>query len=212
VSLRDISDVLTDRASHARLLLPEPLLTQLVAYYQVLSHWNKKINLTSLSDPDEAVDRLLLEPVAAAAELPHGEPLIDLGSGGGSPAIPLALASNASRLVMVESRERKAAFLREVIRELGLTAAVETRRFEELSGQPSFARSFVVVSVRAVRLEHSMFSYISAFLRPNGTVALFRSVGAQDPPDGLPDELRWISTRQLIQATHSVLTRLQRST
>ena len=89
MSLRDIADVLADRASHARLVLPDTLFTQLVVYYQVLSHWNKKINLTSLTDPDEAVDRLLLEPVAAAAELPHGEPLIDLGSGGGI-AVPLS--------------------------------------------------------------------------------------------------------------------------
>ena len=80
------------------MVIPEPLASQLVVYYQLLSHWNRKINLTSLSDPDEAVDRLLLEPVAAAAVLPANRALIDLGSGGGSPAIPLALALGATRV------------------------------------------------------------------------------------------------------------------
>ena len=116
MSLRDIAEVLADRAAHAGLLVPEALSARLVVYYQVLSHWNRKINLTALSDPDEAVDRLLLEPIAAATHLPHHAALVDLGSGGGSPAIPLALATNAANLVMVESRVRKAAFLREALR------------------------------------------------------------------------------------------------
>src|SRR3954451_7573204 len=108
MELRDVADVLADRAAHAGLVIPDTLATQLAVYYQVLAHWNRKINLTSLSDSDEAVDRLLLEPVAAAAQLPQAVELIDLGSGGGSPAIPLALAIGAPHLVMVESRVRKA--------------------------------------------------------------------------------------------------------
>ena len=212
MSLRDIADVLANRAAHAAVAVDEPLASKLVVYFQVLSHWNRKINLTSLSNPDEAVDRLLLEPVAAAADLPHGAALIDLGSGGGSPAIPLALATGAARLVMVESRERKAAFLREVIRELGLNAAVEGRRFEELPSLPAFADSFGLASVRAVRLDSGLFGVISALLRSRGTVALFRALDAQNPPSGLPSTLRWIDSKPLIPSSHSALTRLVRST
>jgi 16S rRNA (guanine527-N7)-methyltransferase len=212
VSLRDIADVLADRAAHAGLVIPEPLASQLVVYYQVLAHWNRKINLTSLSDQDEAVDRLLLEPIAAAMDLPHGVALIDLGSGGGSPAVPLALATRAARLVMVESRARKAAFLREVIRELALSAAVEGRRFEELTTVPEFAGSFGLLSVRAVRLDSGLFSTAASLLHAGGTAALFRTLDAEDPPPGLPASLHWIGSRQLIPASHSGLTRLRRST
>ncbi len=212
MSLRDIAEILTDRAAHAGLAIPEPLAGQLVVYFQVLAHWNEKINLTSLSDADEAVDRLLLEPVAAAAQLPHAVDHIDFGSGGGSPAVPLALATGATRLVMVESRQRKAAFLREVVRELGLQASVEGRRFEELTSVTGFAGAFGLLSVRAVRLDSVLFSSAAALLRPEGIVALFRSLDAEDPPATLPPSFRWLSSRQLIPASHSSLTRLQRST
>ena len=212
MTLRDIEDVLADRAAHAGMIIAEPLASRLIVYFQVLSHWNRKINLTSLSNPDEAVDRLLLEPVAAASHLPRGVALIDLGSGGGSPAVPLALATDAVRLVMVESRERKAAFLREVVRELGLPATVEGRRFEELPGVDGFADAFGLLSVRAVRLDSGLFATIEALLTRGGTAALFRSLDAEDPPPGLSPRLHWTASRQLIPASHSALTTLVRST
>ena len=212
MSLRDIAGVLADRAGHARIPLAEPVASRLVVYYQLLSHWNRKINLTSLSDPDEAVDRLLLEPVAAARSLPQGIELIDLGSGGGSPAVPLALATGAPHLVMVESRARKAAFLREVLRELGLPGTVESRRFEDLPGTPGFASAFGLLSVRAVRLDKDVFTTVAGLLRADGVAALFRALGAEDPPPGLPAALQWSGSRQLIPASHSALTILRRST
>ena len=97
-----LAEVLAERAGLSGLSVPPALAERLIAYYSLLSHWNRKINLTSLSDPKEAVDRLLLEPVAAAASLPSGLELVDLGSGGGSPAVPLALALAVPQLVMVE--------------------------------------------------------------------------------------------------------------
>jgi 16S rRNA (guanine527-N7)-methyltransferase len=212
VSLRDIADVLADRAAHAGVTIAEPLAAQLVVYYQVLSHWNQKINLTSLSDPEEAVDRLLLEPLAAAAYAPQGVAMIDLGSGGGSPAVPLALATGARRLVMVESRVRKTAFLREVVRELGIVASVEPRRFQELPSVPEFAGAFPLLSVRAVRLDASLFATMAGLLSPRGIAALFRTTDAVDPPPGLPGALHWISSNQLLPVSRSSLTRLERST
>jgi 16S rRNA (guanine527-N7)-methyltransferase len=212
VSLRDIAGVLAERAEHSGVTIADPLASQLVVYYQVLSHWNQKINLTSLSDPEEAVDRLLLEPLAAAAHVPHGVAMIDLGSGGGSPAVPLALATGASRLVMVESRVRKTAFLREVVRELGIVASVEARRFQELPSVPGFGGAFSLLSVRAVRLDLVLFSTMAGLLSARGVAALFRTIDAAQLPAGLPESLRWISNSQLLSASRSSLTRLERST
>jgi len=211
VSLDDIAGVLLDRAAHAGIEIPEPLVSRLVVYFQLLSHWNRKINLTSLSDPDEAVDRLLLEPVAAAASLPHHLDLVDLGSGGGSPAIPLALATGSPMLVMVESRVRKAAFLREALREIGLSGVVEAARFEDVASGLDYRERFGLLSVRAVRLDNTAFSAMTTLLKPGGCAALFRTVVSEDPPAGLPPSLVWRRSLQLIPASHSALTILSRS-
>lgn len=207
---RDVADVLAERARHAGLAVPESLSRPLTAYYRLLTHWNRKINLTSLSDPAEAVDRLLLEPVAAAAYLPPGRDLIDLGSGGGSPAVPLALALGVRRLVMVESRGRKAAFLQEVLRELGLPGSVETARYEDLPDQPSFSGRFGLVSIRAVRVDSALLEAVQALLDPGGQAALFRAVDAVSLP-ALPSTLTWLATHSLISASQSALTLLQKA-
>jgi 16S rRNA (guanine527-N7)-methyltransferase len=183
----EISGRLASRAALAGLTLPPILAERLVAYYELLQRWNRKINLTSLSSPDEAIDRLLLEPVAAAAALPHRRRLIDLGTGGGSPAIPLALSGAASLLVMVESRSRKAAFLREAVRELGLPAVVENARFEDLVNRPEYRELMDVVSIRAVKLDSPALQAAAAFLSPGGQLALFETATAAIPelPPGL---------------------------
>jgi len=209
VDLRDIALVLSDRAAHAGLTIPEDLGTKLVVYYQVLVHWNRKINLTALNDPEEAVDRLLLEPVAAVRHLTRAAEMIDLGSGGGSPAIPLALALGVARLVMVESRVRKAAFLREALRELGMTGSVETARFEDLAGRSGFSGAFDLASIRAVRLDAAVLDSLAGLLRSSGHAALFRSVGADRLPS-LPPTLDPVGEHQLIPASHSALEILQK--
>jgi 16S rRNA (guanine527-N7)-methyltransferase len=207
-----VAGVLSARAARVGIAIPAELARRLTVYYELLSHWNRTINLTSLSDPDEAVDRLLLEPIAAAAHVPNGVELIDIGSGGGSPALPLALAVSAPSLVMVESRARKAAFLREALRELGMTGAVETARFEDVAADARYQGRFALASVRAVRLDQVAFSTLTALLRPGGIAALFRTVGSDDPPSRLPATLRWLSSRELIPASRSALTLLERST
>jgi 16S rRNA (guanine527-N7)-methyltransferase len=184
--MHPLSARLSARAATVGLTLSDSLHASLLAYYEVLFRWNATINLTALADPDEAIDRLLLEPVAAAQHLAPTSTLMDLGSGGGSPAIPLALALGSPRLVMVESRGRKAAFLREAARTVGLEAVVEAERFEALSTKGQYRAEFDIVSMRAVRMDPESLSIATGFAGPEGVVALFVSTGtAPELPTGL---------------------------
>jgi 16S rRNA (guanine527-N7)-methyltransferase len=200
----DISSHLIERARLAGVEIPAGLQDRLLAYYDVLTRWNRKINLTSLTNPDEAVDRLLLEPVVAAAELPKSVRLLDLGSGGGSPAIPLALALGAPSLVMVESRNRKAAFLREAARVVELSAVVEAVRFEELEARSSYRGVMDLLSIRAVRMDAATLDLAGRFLKPGGIVALFASAS----PDQVPESLEQVKISSLVGT--SVLVQLAR--
>ena len=174
-----------DRIALAGLTVSEHLRARLLAYYDLLLHWNAKINLTSLDDPDAALDRLIVEPMAAAPHLPMRSRLADLGSGGGSPAIPLALALESPALLMVESKSRKAAFLREAVRTVGVQAVVEGARFEDVATSRTYQSQFEVVSMRAVKMDASALTSAGQLVCQTGCLALFVSAEAEvAPPEG----------------------------
>ena len=210
---RDLRTRLTRRASKAGLQLAGPLSDQLLAYYELLARWNNKINLTALDDPDAAIDRLLLEPIIAARQIPStAASLMDIGSGGGSPALPLKLAAPHLALTMVEVKARKSAFLREAIRHLGLDrTSVETTRFEELLVRPELHDAFDILSLRAVRVEAKTLSNLQAFVRPGGAILMFRGPSGPATPESLLPPLEWAGTYPLVESLQSRLTVLRKT-
>ena len=137
---------------------------------------------------DEAADRLIVEPVLGARRLrPSEHVIIDVGTGGGSPAIPLAIMAPDVRMVMVEVKVRKCAFLREVVRQLGLKgAAVENCRVEELLSRSEYHEAIDVVTVRAVRPDRRLLLAIQAFLKPGGRLFWFGAEASQKPDFQVP--------------------------
>ena len=195
-----------------------PALTeQLEAYFRLLATWNTKINLTGLKlseiSPD-ALDRLLIEPVVAAKYVPsRASRMLDVGSGGGSPAIPLALAVPNTRLLMVESKTRKSVFLREAVRVLGLKEAeVATARFEELLARPDLHEAHDLVTIRAVRVEARILGTLQAFAKPGGQIFLFRGSGHSDPSESVTPPLAWKATYPLLESLRSRLVVLEKRT
>jgi 16S rRNA (guanine527-N7)-methyltransferase len=214
VAPRDFPTRLTRRASRAGLSLQDDLVARLDTFYTLLSRWNQKINLTSLTDPDEAIDRLILEPLIAARYVPaSAQKLMDIGSGGGSPAIPLKLALPRLDLTMVEVKARKSAFLREAIRQLGLPdTRVETARVEELLPRPELHETFHVLSLRAVRVETRVLHTVQAFLASGGSMLLFRGPSGPSAPAVIVPPLEWQATYPLVDTLQSRVTVLVKRT
>jgi 16S rRNA (guanine527-N7)-methyltransferase len=214
VTSREFQDRLVRRARRAGVALPPALASRLETYYQLLATWNQKINLSgwNLTDPTpEALDRLLVEPLVAAKYVPPGASrMIDVGSGGGSPAIPLAAAVPRLRLLMVESKTRKSVFLREATRALEMNdAEVATSRFEELLSRPDLHEAHDLLTIRAVRVETRVLMSLQAFVKPGGQLFLFRSTSG-DAPDALTPPLTWRATYPLIESLRSRLVILEK--
>jgi len=180
VTSREFRDRLTKRARKADLAVPGDALELLERYYRLLERWNDRINLTGLrlhEPADSTLDRLLVEPIAAARFVPDDRfTWFDLGSGGGSPAIPLKIARPLARLTMVEAKAKKAAFLREATHALEFAdTTVANVRFEDLrdADQLEPARHVDVVTVRAVRIDESLIDAVTKLLPPGGRLLLF---------------------------------------
>ncbi len=100
--------------------LPAALATPLLAYLALLARWNATYNLTAIRDPRDMVAKHLLDSLAMQPFVRGLRTLADLGTGPGLPGIPLAIATPALQVTLVESNGKKARFLREAARQLGL--------------------------------------------------------------------------------------------
>jgi 16S rRNA (guanine527-N7)-methyltransferase len=211
VTSREFRERLARRARRVDVAIEPRSGDLLECYFSLLARWNTKINLTALplrTPTDETFDRLLIEPLAAARHIAdEAVDWVDLGSGGGSPAIPIKIVRPRLRLTMVESKARKAAFLREAIRMLPLVdAAGDNVRFEELVGSAARPRSAQLVTVRAVRADPGLFGSAAQLLAPGGRLLLFRPTDAPVQASGF----RQRSTVPLINEPPSYLTALDR--
>lgn len=211
---REFCERVTRRGRKAGLQIPAPLVARLESYYRLLEGWNAKINLTAFDlgvGSDATIDRLLIEPLVAARHVPEGATVIDIGSGGGSPAIPLNLSRPDLRFTLVEAKIRKSAFLREAGRHLDLPFRVESSRYEALLSRPELHEAFDVATLRAVRVEVRVLMGLQAFLRSGGELLLFRGGSGSEVPALLTPPLFWHATHQLLESDRSRLVVLSKA-
>ena len=209
---RQLAGRIARQAARARVNVDIALLPALASYVALLMRWNRRINLTALTDDERGIDRLVIEPLIAAQRLPkNGASITDIGSGGGSPAIPLKLAAPTVTLRMVESRTRKAAFLREVVRQLRLKeTVVEACRYQELVTRGDQLERADIVTVRAVSIGRRMLQQIQPLVRAGGAVFLFRRSDHEDVSAEVPPPLRLEATYPLLDSADSRLVVLRK--
>jgi 16S rRNA (guanine527-N7)-methyltransferase len=176
-----------DAARIATLLQPflphssSELAAQLQTYLELLLRWNARVNLTAVRDPEQIVTRHFGESLFAArvlrdaGALAPAASLVDVGSGAGFPGIPIKLFAPALRLTLIESHDKKATFLREVVRALDLSHIVVHRgRAENCATRAS------IVTVRAVEKFAQVVPAAAALVEPGGVLTLL--IGESQTP------------------------------
>jgi 16S rRNA (guanine527-N7)-methyltransferase len=141
--------------------------SQFEAYVSLFVRWSKRINLSSVRDEEGILSRHIVESIAVARSLPQEiATLLDFGSGGGLPGIPIALCRPRIAVMLAESQGKKAAFLQEAVRVLGIAAKVHADRAEALR------TVFDCVVLRAVERMPQAVAAAVKLIAPNGWLAL----------------------------------------
>ncbi|HVP08613.1 MAG TPA: 16S rRNA (guanine(527)-N(7))-methyltransferase RsmG [Burkholderiales bacterium] len=192
------------------LALPPGAVDKLLAYLELLAKWNRTYNLTAIRDPLQAVSLHLLDSLAVLGELRERRgALADVGSGGGLPGIPLAIADPERRVTLNDANQKKGAFLRQAVIELGLANAdVHVGRAEQW--RP--AQRFAVVITRGFA---SLVDFLAAcrhLVAPGGVLAAMKGAYpeaelAQVPSDCDCRDVRRLKVPLLDAERHLVLCR-----
>jgi 16S rRNA (guanine527-N7)-methyltransferase len=147
---------------------------RLERYKSELLKWNQKVNLIG-PEARANLDGHIAEALAAAEILKPSGDVLDFGSGGGLPAIPMAIVSPGARFHLVEADQKKWAFLKHVVRESGLNSVVYGDRLSRLLARLPSELVFSLVVSRAVGNPEEWVPSLKGHLMDGARVALFQS-------------------------------------
>ena len=179
--------------------LPREVVNRFQTYLELLLKWNARLNLTAIRDPEGILHRHFVECIFTGQRLPADiHTLLDFGSGGGFPGVPIALCRPEIRVMLGEAQARKASFLREVIRTLGLeNADVFQGRVETLE------RVFDVVALRAVDKMQEACRAAVPKIAPEGYLVLLTTAGMA--PSLQVDQISWLAPDTLPRSAQGLL-------
>jgi 16S rRNA (guanine527-N7)-methyltransferase len=166
--------------------LPPERREKLLAYLALLYKWNRTYSLTALKEHDKAVSHHLLDSLSILRFVPEGR-LLDVGSGGGTPGIPLAIARPELAVTLLDSNSKKAAFLRQAAIELELAnVSVHGGRVEQYHPEDAYT---VIVS-RAFAELASFVALSKHLLAPDGVWLAMKGIWPHEEIARLPSEAR----------------------
>jgi len=176
------------------LILPEGAEAKLLAYLTLLDKWNRVYNLTAVRGIDRMVGHHLLDSLAAVPYF-HGKNVLDVGSGGGLPGIPLAIARPELQVTLIDSVAKKTAFLLQAKAELGLdNLQVVTARVEDF--KPVLA--FDVITSRAFSDLRTFVTLTRHLLEPTGCWLAMKGLIPHEEIASLPDWAK-VSANNVLQ-------------
>lgn len=143
-------------------------------YYRLLTEYNDKFNITAITEREEVIVKHFIDS-AIGGVLISGKTIIDVGSGGGFPAIPLKIMNDDLDLTMVEATGKKAGFLEVLIKELDLkNTRVINKRAEDLAKDGKFREKFDVCTARAVARLNTLSEYCMPFVKVGGVFVAYK--------------------------------------
>jgi 16S rRNA (guanine527-N7)-methyltransferase len=182
-------DRLKSGAQSLGLTLTDQQLATFQVYYQELVGWNKKFNLTAITEYDQVQVRHFVDSLSCLQAVqrprcdPDGRPLrcIDVGSGAGFPGLPLKIYCTRLRMVLLEATAKKVSFLEHVVSHLGLEDVQPLwGRAEEVAHDPEHRESYDLVLARAVAELPVLAEYMLPLCRPGGRVVAQKGRSAQE--------------------------------
>ena len=163
---------------------------------EFMLEFNKKTNLTALRDERSVISRHITDCLLAAKHLPEHGTILDVGSGGGMPALPFAIVRPDLKIVALDATAKKTAYIASAAEHLGLkNVSILTGRAEELGADLKYREEFDVCSARAVAELRVLLEWCVPFIKPNGYFLSLKGKNALAELDHAQNALKQLSCK-----------------
>ena len=173
---------MTDLFKNAGFFLDGEKLELFEKYYEILSFYNEKFNLTAITEKSEVYLKHFVDSLTGAKFI-NGD-FLDVGSGGGFPAVPIKILKSELKATLLEATGKKCEFLRELIKELGLkNTEVICGRAEELAHDKFYREKFEFCTARAVAALPALCEYCLPFVKKGGKFVAYKGDAEKEISD-----------------------------
>ncbi len=172
-----ITNILKENAANYGILLTEGQLLQFDRYAQLLLEWGARMNLTAIKDEEGIALKHFLDSILLVHKvaIPEGTKMIDVGCGAGFPGIPAKIVRPDLELTLCDGTGKKVTFLREVVKDIHITAQPLHARAEELGRTPEHREQYGAATARAVAHLRELSEYCLPFVKVGGIFAAMKS-------------------------------------
>lgn len=173
------TDLLISGARQLRIAMDRRQAGQFSRFAEILLAWNQTINLTSITDPLEIAVKHILDSVAPSAWIPDNGTLLDIGTGGGFPGVPLKILRPHQPMLLIDGVRKKVNFVKQVVRELQLDRIEALQiRAEDLIRHPVHLYQFDVIVSRALADADAILPMAARLLKPKGRLIVYQGLQA----------------------------------
>lgn len=211
--MTDMKSMLQQGLQQMNIDLTVPQQLQLLAFIDLLKKWNSTYNLTALRNDQDVISHHILDSLTLLPYVEHARGLIDVGSGGGMPGIPVAIARPDLPVALLDASSKKTSFLQQAVIELGLTnVQVITARVEAMVGE-----QFDVITSRAFAELNDFITITKQLMAKGGCWAAMKGVYPYEEIERLPDNVELVQVDKLTvphlnAERHMVLVRKKENT
>ncbi len=165
-----ISGLIREWCAENDMAIDDKQLSAFEKYAELLVEWNKKMNLTAITEQKDIAVKHFIDSIAVLkhAEIKQGASVIDIGTGAGFPGIPVKIMRPDIKLTLLDSLNKRLLFLDEVCSQLGLEASLIHARAEEFGRRPGYRDSFDYAISRAVANLPSLCEYCMPYIKKGG--------------------------------------------
>lgn len=191
--MSDMKILLKQGLQQMNIDLTVPQQLQLLAFVDLLKKWNSTYNLTALRNDQDVISHHILDSLTLLPYIEHARGLVDVGSGGGMPGIPVAIACPDLPVALLDANSKKTSFLQQAVIELGLSnVQVITARVEAMVGE-----HFDVITSRAFAELNDFVTITKQLMAKGGYWAAMKGVYPYEEIEHLPDSVELIQVDKL---------------
>ena len=179
-------EIMTENLKKLNIELAEKQLEQFYEYMNILIEWNKVMNLTNITEPIEVIQKHFVDSLTVLKHIKETDTIIDVGTGAGFPGIPIKIAFPKTKIVLLDSLNKRIKFLNEVIAKLKINDIEAMHgRAEELAHNKIYREKYDIAIARAVAPLNVLSEYLLPFVKVNGrAICMKGSKGKEEAKNG----------------------------